>query len=148
MAQGELKIDRFPAVCFAPALSEAKITDYEIVVANQRDNPPLHDAMTSLLKCVKEWWKLPESKRADGDRFKIRHKGKEQVLHFVPLEEDHQKKLFDLIPWDHELKAIQSLFDTIPADNKELRDCAFHLLWYVRELCLDREPLSQDKLPA
>jgi hypothetical protein len=149
MANGELKIDKFPTVCFAPPLSDGKIADYEIIVSKlKNEDPQLHGAMQSLLDCVKQWWALPDSKRSDGDKFRLKHQGKDITVHFAPLEEDHQKKLFDAIPWDYELDAIQGLFDRIPAENKKVRDCAFHLLWFTRELCRDVEPVTQDKLPA
>jgi hypothetical protein len=38
------------------------------------------------------------------------------------------------------------LFDGLRAG--ELRNAAFHLLWFCKELTLDREPLTVDKLAA
>ena len=65
----------------------------------------------------------------------------------IPLEESIATQLFDDIPWDHEIDAIQKLCDEIDnSTQKELRDMAFHLLWHVKELSIDREPMTSDKL--
>lgn len=150
----EVKVEAkpMPVACLAPALTDEKLFRYTEVV---KETPagPIRDALTVLLACVYEWWRLPDSKRTDGNRLKFFHKGEgeqertERTVELVPLEKDHQKSLYDLIPWDYELAALDTLFDTIPNDTqKELRDAAFHLLWFVKELNLDREPLTLDKL--
>lgn len=146
MSQGEITIDRFPTVCFAPPLSDQLLAEYAAVADGPAVRPEVRGAVRALLVCVRQWWELPESRRTDGDRFKLRHQGKETVVHFAPLEEDHQAALSDAIPWGYELDAIQKLFDAISDAEVPLRNAAFHLLWHVRELCLDREPVTRDKL--
>jgi hypothetical protein len=64
----------------------------------------------------------------------------------VPLHPAEVERIWDHVPWDHELDGIQRLFDAIPASQKDLRNAAFHLLWYAKELAHDREPITQDKL--
>jgi hypothetical protein len=186
MPQGELTIDRFPTVCFAPPLTDDLLAEYRVLVEkfNPKDLDPsvlpdalvvgkntysinseewkshahqLYDALSGLLKCVDKWWELPESGRSDGERFKVRHKLQkggdlqEITVHFKPLEKAHQEELFDLIPWARELDTLSNsedtgILDTLPLGN--VRNAAFHLLWHVRELCNDREPLTHDKLPT
>jgi hypothetical protein len=51
-----------------------------------------------------------------------------------------------VVPWRYEIEAMQRLFDGIDPAEKELRDAAFHLLWFVTELERDREPVTNDKL--
>lgn len=150
---GEMKLEgrAMPTVCFAPPLSDEKLTEYKTAIAEATG--PVNDAGTKLLACVEVWWNLPDSKRNDGSRLKLFHRSgqgtdrAEKVIELVPLEKEHQKSLYDLIPWDYELDAMEALFNTIPNDSqKKLRDTVFHLLWFVRELNLDREPVTADKL--
>lgn len=141
-----------PVACLAPALTDEKLSKYNSLF-DGAEAGPVKDAAMKLLACVSAWWALPDSKRTDGNRLKFFHKSEEEqerterTVELVPLEKEHQKSLYDLIPWDYELVALDTLFDTIPNDTqKELRDAAFHLLWFVKELNLDREPLTADKL--
>jgi hypothetical protein len=65
----------------------------------------------------------------------------------VPLDDPIAKELYDAIPWEHEIAGIQSLFDSIDrVSQRDLRNAAFHLLWHVKELNLDREPITNDKI--
>lgn len=143
----QLSAAKLPVVCFAPPLTDETIAKYEAVIASQ-DRGPVRDAMEDCLKAVKQWWDLPESTRSDVQKFAIRHRGQDTAFAITPLEEAHVTALWDAVPWPHELAAIQGLFDEIAAESKDLRDAAFHLLWHVTELCHDREPLTQDKLPG
>lgn len=138
-----------PAACFAPLLTDEKLTKYESLIAAA---PPgeIKDAMLTCLACVKTWWELPESKRTDGDRFAIQHRGKDITFQVTPLEKEHVVALDPHTPWMRELNTLSTphgdgLFDSLTG---ELRDCAFHLLWHCKEITLDREPLTQDKLGA
>lgn len=122
---------------FAPPLSDEQLAAYKALAESTAG--PVGDAMRTLLKCCLNWWNLPESTTVS----KLHSSGRGQI---VPLDEPIKAALYDDIPWDHELAAIQSLFDGIPAGHKALRDAAFHCLWVVKELNLDREPITADKL--
>lgn len=140
---------RLPVACFAPELTDASLKSYEEIVKGTDPASPVGEALRNLLNCVQEWWALPESKRKDGVGFELLHKGKRADIVTTPLEEEHKAALWDHIPWEHELVGLSDekgagLFDGLTGD---LRDCAFHLLWHVKELNADREPLTQDKLP-
>lgn len=141
----EVKTDRLPVACFASPLTDEQLKMYRTAV-DQMSLSPVKDALNECLVGIEVWWKLPESTRTDVDRFHIKRQGKDKTFAVVPLEEKHVEELFALIPWDYEIDAMQKLFNDIPTEQKELRDMAFHLLWHARELCLDREPLTQDKL--
>jgi hypothetical protein len=74
----------------------------------------------------------------------------------IPLKEEEIQRIWDYVPWndsvpgDHvnECAQLAELFDGIdPVQKKDLRDAAFHLLWYAQELALDREPITTDSLP-
>jgi hypothetical protein len=149
MKKAELTTDKLPVVCFAPPLTDELLARYEAMIdALPDDRGEVRDAMRECLAACKLWWELPESTRtADAQRFNIRHRGQDQTFSVVPLEKAHVEALSDAVPYGYELEAIQRLFDGIdPAAEKPLRDAAFHLLWHAKELCLDREPLTNDKL--
>ena len=145
MSRPEMKTDKLPVACFAPPLTDEQVAGYRTLV----DSMPLsaeRDAINECLKAVEVWWKLPESTLEASERFRIKHQGKETTFAVIPLEEKHVAELWDLIPYQYEIDAMQKLFDGIPTEQKELRDVAFHLLWHVIELNNDREPLTQDRL--
>ncbi len=137
-----------PVACFAPPLTDEKIANYKLLI-NSQASSEVADAMVMCLKCVEAWWNLPESTRTDVKRWGILHKGQKSEFVETPLEEDHIKKLWDVTPWDRELSTLSNststgLFDTLP--YCDLKNAAFHLLWFAKEITRDREPLSVDKL--
>lgn len=137
----------FPVACFAPPLTDDMLAQYRALAEGLPDaRGELRDALRECLAAVELWWQLPESERTDGPRFDIRHQGAERTYAVTPLEEEHRRKLYDLIPWPREIDGMQRTFDEIPVSEKAIRDAAFHLLWHVKELNLDREPLTADKL--
>jgi hypothetical protein len=121
---------------FAPPLSDELLAKYERIALDA--SGPVGDALLSLLICVKTWWELPFS----GPEGSEPHPSGTGTI--VPLDAPIATALYDHIPWDHELKGIQELFDGIPVEKKELRNAAFHLLWHVKELNMDREPITSD----
>lgn len=139
-----------PVACFAPPLTDDLIAAYEKVANSLPDaRGDVRDAMRECLAAVTLWWELPESKGSAKDQsIELRHRGQETLVKVVSLTPDLVQRLWDAVPWGYELDAMQALFDRIPAGERELRDAAFHLLWHARELCLDREPLTREKLPG
>lgn len=146
--QPSLKAEPLPVACFAPPLSDELLAEYRATIAAVPAGTELRDALDTLLKCVEAWWALPESKAdPDARRLAIRHRGKDVRVPLTPLEDQYVQKLWDVTPWFRELKAMTPLFHAL--DPKDpLRTCAIHLRWHCKELTLDREPLTQDKLPA
>lgn len=125
---------------FAPPLSDEKLATYK-AMADALPASPVKDAMATLLTCCGVWWELPEP---EGTARTPHPAGVGTV---VALQDDHAKALWDHIPWEHELDAIAGVLETISNEtHKALRDAAFHLLWHAKELCLDREPLTIDRL--
>lgn len=142
---------RVPVACFAPPLTDALLQKYEKMISDlPREMGEVKDIMKECLAPVKMWWELPESKRRDGVDFVFNIGGKgDKTIACTPLELKHQEDLFDLIPWPRELKTMGEVLDQLPSntsEQKELRDAAYHLLWYANELCRDREPLTKDVL--
>lgn len=136
-----------PVACFAPPLTDELLANYETLVATlPAERAELKDAMQQCLACVKAWWELPASTRTDGETFDIRHRGEKRKYTVTPLESEQVQRLWDVTPWMRELVAIEPLFDALPLAEKELRDAACHLLWHAKEITLDREPLTSDKL--
>ncbi len=125
---------------FAPPLSDAKIADYKTKIAALPVSP-VKDACAALLACCEKWWELPEPTMTSTKP----HPSGAGTM--VAMQADHQQVLFDLIPWTHELDAMAAVFDGISNEtDKPLRDLAHHLLWHVKEMDLDREPITSDKL--
>jgi hypothetical protein len=122
--------------CFAPPLTDSLLSAYATLIKNSEPSA-VRDAMQCCVDCVKQWWALPESTSGGSPH----PSGRGQI---VPLDEDCLMKIDEQVPWDHELYGIQTLFDGMPAGPA--RECAFHLLWHVRELALGREPITTDKL--
>lgn len=136
---------------FAPPLTDESLRRYAELVATLDPAEPAGDYARRLLECCRVWWGLPESAREgrphpSGPLRTKDGRAYEAPLE-VPLEDEHQKKLWELIPWRHELDLYGAEFDRLdPKAQKELRDCCFHLLWHARELERDREPITLDKL--
>ena len=153
MPTPELKGDQMPVACMAPPLTDAKLAAYDKLIKDC-DDARVADAMAMLMKCVKAWWVLPESKR-ESRGLVLMHRddpAKERkpiTVPVTPLEETHVASLDAVTPWmaelDHLSKGDVGLFDKLPLG--ELRNAAFHLLWHVKEITLDREPMTMDKLP-
>lgn len=137
--------DRFPVACFAPDLTEEKLESYEEIVDSYREGP-VKDACSELLKMVYKWWDMPESEETPKTR-PILHKGVNTEFSIIPFSNEQVDNLWDYVPWRHELDGMKTLFDSIPPDER-IRDVAFHLLWFGYELTVDREPLTQSKLPT
>jgi hypothetical protein len=141
--------DAMPAACFAPPMTEGLLARYrEMADALPDTRGEVRDAMRELLACVEAWWGLPESSGSLTDpHLEIRHRGKEVAVRLVSLTPDLKRRLDDAVPWPYELRSMEELFGRIdPVADKPLRDAAFHLLWFARELDLGREPLTQDRL--
>lgn len=142
--------ESLPAACFAPPLTDDLLRAYRILADALPDSRgDVRDALRECLKAVETWWGLPESKgnaRHDGHLLLV-HRKEERLVRITGLSETLKKELWDSIPWDYEIAAMEKLFESISNETgRELRDAAFHLLWHVRELSLDREPLTQDAL--
>jgi len=139
--------NQIPVACFAPPLTDEKLAEYQMLIDGLEPSP-VKDVMDECMAAVKLWWELPESARKDGKQWKLLHRGKETSYDETPLEKEHVKALWAAVPWMYELTAMEAILDALPNDTKgkPLRDAAFHLLWFAKELTLDREPLTMDKL--
>lgn len=123
---------------FAPPLTDELLSRYETLIYGTDAQTQIGEALRSVLNCVKHWWSLPES---TGGR-KIAHPSGKGVI--LPLDEPIATELFDSIPWTDDLNTFQKLFDE--QLSGDIRHAAFHLLWHVKELDLDREPITSDKV--
>jgi hypothetical protein len=124
---------------FAPPITDEKLAAYKALAASAPQR--VRTAMEELIAAVDAWWALPESSKAGS-------KHPTGVGAIVPLEDDHVQKLWDVVPWDYELAPLSNsqgtgVFDDLTGD---LRNAAFHLLWFANELTKDREPITADKL--
>lgn len=122
---------------FAPPLTDEKLDEYGYLIDQTEEKSRLREILITLHACVKQWWGLPESKGAGSP-----HPSGRGTM--VPLDKPVAESLWDAIPWTADLNTMQAELDALPAGP--LRNAAFHLLWFVKELDLDREPITADKL--
>jgi hypothetical protein len=136
-----------PRACYAPPINDTKLADYTALIAAMPASP-VKDSLQKLLACVKAWFALPDSTRTDGATIDHIHNGQPITVKEVPFTQELIDQLWDVTPWMHELAGLSTttddgLFDLL---SGPVRDCAFHLLWHVKEITLDREPITLDKL--
>lgn len=137
----ELATDRLPAACLAPPMTDEKIAAYKSLAASQGGE--IGDAMATCLRCVEAWWELPESKLPPR-KWSTKIGKANGTINVVPLEAEHVAALDAVTPWLRELNSMDGLFDMLPTGD--VRNAAFMLLWYAKEIALDREPVTQEKL--
>jgi hypothetical protein len=123
---------------FAPPLTDELLAEYKAAV-DALPASALKDGLLILYNCCQKWWEQPES--TEGTTLHPSGAGT-----IVSLDPAIAKALWDHIPWKEELATIQVLCDAIPASQQKLRHCAFHLLWHAKELEMDREPMTSDKV--
>lgn len=123
---------------FAPPLTAEKLAHYKSLAKNAGGQ--IGDYMAQLAKMLETFRETPDSQQPGTP-----HPSGRGTI--VPLEDAEIERIWDVVPWAEELDVIGKVFDTIPAATQaELRNAAFHLLWFGRELCADREPITNDKL--
>lgn len=134
---------------FAPPLDDAKFESYRKLAKDA--DPQVADHMATLIKMVETYRGRPKAvakavakAQSDPASGTPHPSGLGTMFH---LPETEVKRLWDVVPWQEEIAAYSTVFDKIsPEAQKELRDAAFHLLWFAQELTLDREPITNDRL--
>lgn len=168
-------VPKIPYACYVEPIDNS-IAEYESTVS-ALPNTEVKDVLQRLVKCVKAWLSLPVSVQRDNvTRLKIFHRGEERVIEIVGLDKEHIDTLWDVTPFPRECQPWKELFESLP-DGKvslgsqpvvgadgvtriieqfklvdeaafKLKKMAMHLLWFTQEISLDREPFTQDQLPA
>jgi hypothetical protein len=130
---------------FAPPLDAKKLERYRELAESAE--PAVKDAMLSLCGMAESFHaaKPPKAPKAPS----VPHPSGVGLI--TPLPQSEVERLWDDVPWPHECDAIQGLFDRLPvgakgSEENDRRNAAFHLLWYARELTMDRTPLTSDRL--
>lgn len=134
---------------FAPPLTDKMLADYGAMIADVDPQTEMGEALRTCMKCVKAWWDVPVSSGGTfnhpGNPFMIGGQPVHVLVH--EMDEGTKTALWDSTPWMAELAHYGKLFDELhPGSQRDLRNCAFHLLWHCKEICSDREPLTMDKL--
>lgn len=119
---------------FAPPLTADKLDDYA-ALAETADRR-VKEYMLELVNMLRVFWQTGES-TAESETTPLGHP-------ITPLEEAEIERIWDVVPWPEECDVMGQIFDALP--NGELRNAAYHLLWYARELAADREPTTSDKV--
>ncbi len=120
---------------FAPPLTPEKLGDYK-TLAESCPNRQCKEKMVELIKMMEVFDETPASIEAGSP-----HPVGIGVI--VPLEGKEVERIWDVVPFASECDGIGQLFDQLEGD---VRNAAYHLLWFARELAADREPLTNDKL--
>lgn len=134
---------------FAPPIDAELLSSYRKIAAGLPDSP-VADGIRKLCDMVETFQQTPASPLQGTPHPVGRVRTPAGIIGvpmIVPLEESEVKRIWDAVPWEHEIDALGKVFDSIPNEtDKPTRDAAFHLLWFARELSLDREPMTTDRL--
>lgn len=123
---------------FAPPLPPEKLNSYT-ELANTA-TPEVKEIMLKLIAMIKHFNLTPSSLLVGTE-----HATKLALI--IPLEDKEIERIWDVVPWEYEIDAYSKVCDAISNEtHKQLRDAAFHLIWFARELYADREPITNDKL--
>lgn len=122
---------------FAPPLTAEKLAAYAALI------PAVADVQVK--EIMEKLHALAVLFRQTGDSQLPGNPHPSGMGEIVPLAPEEILRIWDLVPWDYELKAMQDKLDGLAADSP-LRTPAFHLLWMAKELEMEREPISSDKL--
>lgn len=124
---------------FAPPLTPEKLAAYKALGESCPDLQ-IRDIFAKLVRMVEVFRETPESTLPGTP-----HPSGMGTI--VPLTEEEIQRIWDTTPWGEELDAYGVICDRLdPVSDKARRDAAFHLIWFGRELDLDREPITTDKL--
>jgi len=121
---------------FAPPLSDAKLAEYSDL-AETATNHVIRGHMKNLIKMLEKFRQTPASALEP----KPHPVGVGTV---TPLEQQEVERMNDVVPTIDDCRRINDEFDRLP--NGNLRNAAYHLLWFAVELAEGREPCTNDKL--
>ena len=125
---------------FAPPLIPEKLNSYT-ELANTA-TPEVKEIMLKLIAMLKHFNLTPTSPLLGAT---LKYDTKTAMV--IPLEDKEIERIWDVVPWEYEIDSYSTVCDTISNEtHKDLRNAAFHLIWFARELCADREPITNDKL--
>lgn len=125
---------------FAPPMDAKQLSAYRKLTDDV--SPQAGEAMKALADMVELYMKRPAPKKGEPAPQAAPHSSGTGLV--IPLPEAEVKRLWDAVPWNEELEMYATVFDRLPPG--EARDAAFHLLWYGKELELDREPITTDRI--
>jgi len=125
---------------FAPPLTNEKLDSY-VELANTATDQ-IKEIMLKLINMVKHFNLTPTSPLVGVMKTYDTTKA---IM--IPLEDKEIERIWDTVPWEYEIDSYSTVCNSISNEtHKPLRDAAFHLIWFARELTADREPMTVDKL--
>src|SRR5262245_38157188 len=125
----------------APDITTKRLAAY-LALARAADCPQnISGPMIALCTMVQKFRETPNSKLSGKTVSfpSLNRNGTE-----IPLEPDEIARMDEYIPYADELEMWAKRFEAIP--DSDLRNAAFHLLWFAVELSKDREPITREKL--
>lgn len=120
---------------FAPTIDEQKLAEYRTIASAVEDRQAAQ-YMTDLCDMVELFKQTPDSTESG-----VPHP---VIGVIVPLAQEEIDRIWDAVPWPQECDVIGEVFETLT--DPAQRNAAFHLLWYARELSVDREPLTKERI--
>lgn len=124
---------------FAPPLTSEMVRGYSELLAAA--DPRVRDAGLELCEMAHEFLRVSGVEGLENGKTSAHPSGAGIIRE---LSDTARNILYDVVPWDYECDAMAGVFETIPPGPT--RNAAFHLLWYARELTIDRVPITKDKL--
>ena len=125
------------AACFAPPVDCGRLAVYTDLAESISDDE-IATSFWFCLRCVQRWWEIPASQATSTSTHPC------GLGKIVPLDCECRDLLGSVIPSAEQLRECGERFDRLP--RGELRDAAFHLLWFATELSLGREPITNDTI--
>lgn len=134
--------------CIAPEFTDELLAKYKDMIDLLDPRSQVRDILEKLFRCAMEWWNYRESTEKSVVRATGTDITRGPNVRLQMLDEEAKNQFFDFVPWMDELNAYGEVLDREfphPARETE-RNAAFHLLWLAKELCLDREPITKDRI--
>lgn len=123
---------------YAPRITDSDLGAYKQALDTSKASPAILDAVKDLIQMVEVFYETPETSQPPEEDTSGR-------LLIRRLEEDEIARIWEVVPWDYEVRALRQLFEEIPREDA-IHKAAHHLLWYAKELTEDREPVTRDRL--
>ncbi len=122
---------------FAPVITPELLSTYRTIVEEQAPKE-IRQELLNLCQMMEVFQETPESQEPKEPH--------PTNTGFVQrLSEAEIRRIDSFVPWDWEIKALARQCRDLPPKSAT-RKAAYHLLWYARELTLDREPCTRNKL--
>lgn len=130
--------------CLAPALSDELLSRFKSLIQSQEERSKLRDYLDTLLKCVEAWWNIRESTLETVTAVAQTGPTTGHKVQLQELDNGVIQSLWNTTPWMEEILLMEEEFSSLT--DGDVRNMAFHLSWFAKEITLDREPLTVERI--